>query len=130
MSRIIIAGGREIRDYDLIKRAVEESGFQISEVVSGMQKSVDAETGEKFGADWLGIQWANENNIPVKPFPADWKYEGRAAGPIRNRKMAEYADGLIAIWDGKSKGTKNMIEEARKRDLKVYVLNVPKETLK
>jgi hypothetical protein len=54
-------------------------------------------------------------------FPADWKTHGKAAGPIRNRQMAKNAEALIALWDGNSRGTKNMIETATKLGLKVYV---------
>jgi hypothetical protein len=48
---------------------------------------------------------------------------GKSAGPIRNRAMAEYAGALIAIWDGSSRGTLNMIETAKKLELKVFIYN-------
>lgn len=76
------------------------------------------------GVDTLAIQYAQENNLPLKEFHADWKTHGRSAGPRRNREMANYADALIAIWDGESRGTKNMIEEATKRNLQVYVKKI------
>ena len=65
--------------------------------------------------------WAFRTGTDVKEFPANWARHGRSAGPIRNQEMAEYADALIALWDGKSKGTENMISEAQKRGLKVYI---------
>ncbi len=113
-SRVIIAGGRDITNYDLVVDAVEESGFQIDVVVSGGATGVDT----------LGEQYADESGIPLTVFRADWHTHGRAAGPIRNRKMAENADALIAIWDGKSRGTKNMIETATKLGLLVYVKRI------
>ena len=76
------------------------------------------------GVDTLGEQYADEMNIPVHVYEADWDKHGRAAGPIRNRKMAENAEALIALWDGKSKGTKNMIETATKKGLMVYVKRI------
>jgi hypothetical protein len=126
--RVIIAGSRNITSIDIIRNTVKESGFEaeITEVVSGVAKGVDK----------LGERWAAENNIPVKQFPAEWKNldlpivvvkQGRygkynaAAGAVRNEQMAEYADALIAIWDGKSSGTHNMIENANKHKLKVHV---------
>ena len=115
--RIIVAGSRIITDYNAVARAIEASGFAITEVVSGASRGVDG----------LGERWAREHDVPVRHFPADWKKHGRAAGPIRNRQMAEYAAGdpgggaLIAIWDGASRGTKNMIEEAKTRRLMVQV---------
>ena len=109
--KVIVAGSRTVSDESVIANAIKESGFNIAEVVSGGAKGVDR----------LGEQWAKGNQIPLKIFPADWKRYNKAAGPIRNLKMAEYADALIAIWDGKSRGTKNMIETARKQGLYVYV---------
>ena len=58
---------------------------------------------------------------PVLTVYAKWKDYGTAAGPIRNQHMAKMADALIAVWDGESRGTKNMIETAKKRGLKVYI---------
>ena len=52
---------------------------------------------------------------------AEWIKYGRAAGPRRNKQMAEYADALLAYWDGKSRGTKNMIELAKDKGLKIGV---------
>jgi len=109
--RVIIAGGRDITDASLIVEAVAASGFQIASVVSGGASGVDS----------LGEDWARKCCVPVARFPADWKAHGRAAGPKRNREMAENADALIAIWDGASRGTKNMIETAQKLGLKVFV---------
>lgn len=112
--KTIIAGGRNIHDYTLVLSALEESTFKPTEIVSGMAPGVDT----------LAIQYARENNLPLIEFPADWVQYKRAAGPIRNRQMAEYGDALVAIWDGESRGTMNMISEATKRGLKVYVKRI------
>lgn len=112
--RVIIAGGRDINDFDLLLDAVEESQFEITTVVSGGAR----------GVDHMGEIFAEEMNLKLTVYKADWERNGRAAGPIRNRKMAENADALIAIWDGKSRGTKNMIETATKLGLLVYVKEV------
>lgn len=60
----------------------------------------------------------------IVEFPADWNTHGKAAGPIRNRKMAEYADALLLIWDGKSRGSTNMYNEMRKLDKPVFQIIV------
>ncbi|MFA5195962.1 MAG: SLOG family protein [Bacteroidales bacterium] len=109
--KIIIAGSREINEFILVQLAVAGSGFDITEVVSGTAKGVDK----------LGELWAFENDIPVKRFPADWKKYGKSAGYKRNEQMAEYADALIAIWDGKSPGTGHMISIAKMKNIPVYV---------
>lgn len=109
--KVIIAGGRDFDDYGFLKESVIGLKINISEVVSGKAK----------GADALGEQFAEESNIPVNSFPANWGKHGRSAGPMRNKEMADYADVLIAFWDGKSKGTKSMIEIAKTCELDVYV---------
>lgn len=85
-------------------------------------KDVEIVCGEAYGADTVGKKWAISQSVPVVSFPADWKEHGKAAGHIRNDAMAEYGTHLIAFWDGKSKGTKNMIERARKRGLRVAIV--------
>lgn len=112
--KVIIAGSRTVGDFRIVAQAVFDAGFTIAEVVSGTAAGVDR----------LGEQWAEVFGIPVKRFPANWERDGRAAGMMRNRRMAEYADGLIAVWDGVSKGTKQMIDEAWKRNLRVHVHRV------
>ena len=79
-------------------------------------------SGDARGADELGARWATYNNIHVNHFPADWDYYGHAAGFIRNIEMADSADALIAFWDGKSHGTKHMIEIAKNKGLNVKVV--------
>lgn len=125
--KTIIAGSRTITGFSIVQEAIEESGFEITEVVSGDAKGVDS----------TGTSWGLQNELTVTHFPADWdnieapgavirinkwgrKYNAKA-GYDRNEKMAQYADALIAIWDGKSSGTKNMIDNARKYGLKVYI---------
>lgn len=112
--KVIIAGSRSISSLGTVEDAVRRSGFSITEVVSGAARGVDR----------LGEQWAEREGIAVKRFPADWEAYGKSAGFIRNRQMGDYADALIAIWDGKSKGTKGMIDYAMKRGLRVFVWEV------
>lgn len=83
----------------------------VTEVVSGCARGVDR----------AGEIWAADHMIPVKHFPADWNRHGKAAGPIRNGEMAEYADGALLLWDGVSRGTTNM-KEHMERLGKPYVI--------
>lgn len=115
--RVIVAGSRGITDAQKVALAIEESGFNPSAIISGTAR----------GVDQLGEDWAAQHNIPVERFPADWKQYGRAAGHIRNEVMAQNAEALVALWDGVSKGTKNMIALAKKYKLKVYILMVEPE---
>lgn len=111
--RVIVAGGRDFESVaDAFNYLNEMKPFDV-EIVCGGAK----------GADAIGEYWATLNHKEVKYFPADWETHGKAAGHIRNRQMAEYATHLIAFWDGKSRGTKNMIQTAEKLGLEVLVIN-------
>lgn len=115
--KTIVAGSREITDYQIVHDAVYSCPWVITEIVSGGARGVDT----------LGEQAAAAFGIPVKVFPADWVTHGRAAGPIRNQQMAAYATALIAIWDGKSTGTLNMIKQAERLKLRVQVITTAKK---
>lgn len=112
--KTVIAGCRDFNDYEMAKQFISELPFKITEVVSGGAT----------GADALGERFAKENGIPIRLFPADWKTHKKAAGPIRNRLMAQYADQVVVFWDHKSRGTKNMIEEATKQSLNVWIKGI------
>lgn len=131
--KVIIAGHRKFNNYQLLAEKCNHylQNVEVTEIVSG----------KAAGADYLGEVYAKRSGYPVKGFPADWqriknkpaveigkrgdgqKY-WKLAGHVRNVKMAEYADALIAFWDGKSTGTKDMIDEARKAGLKIAVVRI------
>ena len=132
--KVIICGPRDLDDYELVCAAIQASGFEITEVVSGAAK----------GADSLGEKWAGEHAIPFKQFPArwnamtqpgcivktnDWGKEYNAnAGFYRNEEMAKYAEACIAVKaDGDTPGTGHMIKTAEAAGLKVYVHKKKKE---
>ena len=60
--------------------------------------------------------------LAVEYYPAEWEKHGKAAGYKRNARMADNADGLLAVWDGESRGTKHMIREAVDRGLEIRVV--------
>jgi hypothetical protein len=106
--KIIIAGSRTVPYTTDIDSIVEDSCFEITELVCG----------EARGADLHGKNWATmykPNSIPVKSFPADWDKYGKSAGYIRNKQMGDYADGAIVIFDKEiTRGSKNMLDYMRK----------------
>ena len=113
--KVIIAGSRNFNDYNLLKTSCDNllTQFTNIEIVSGTAR----------GADKLGERYAREKGYSIKEFPANWNL-GKSAGYIRNDEMAQYADMLIAFWDGTSKGTKHMIDLANKRGIKVMVIHI------
>lgn len=114
--RVIIAGCRDFADYELLK---EKCDFYLQKQ---QPEDIVFVSGHASGADALGERYAQERGFQLEIYPADWKAHGRAAGPIRNENMARVAHALIAFWDGKSRGTKNMIDTARKHNLQVAVV--------
>lgn len=105
MFRVIIAGGRDFADYGLLSRTMDN-------LLSSVYDDVIVVCGKARGADTLGEQYAKERGYLVDYYPADWERYGKSAGFIRNEQMAQRADALVAFWDCKSRGTKNMIDLA------------------
>ena len=118
MLKVIIAGGRDFKDYHLLHEKCKKilfTNYSPSDLVILSGK-------EPRGADALGERFAKQYGIKILEFPPDWNKYGKAAGPIRNRQMAENANALIA-FDTSGRGTKNMIETANELGLKVRVIN-------
>lgn len=111
--KVIIAGTRTFQDYGFLCTKMD--------ILLANKKEVEIVSGTTNGADILGEKYAASKLYPVAYFPADWVKLGNAAGPIRNTQMANYADVLVAFLDGKSAGTKNMIETMKKLDKPVRV---------
>lgn len=119
--KLIVAGSRSIKDRELvckwIRKLVGEGTFH---------PVVQILTGGAYGVDILAEQWAAVSGVKYKVFPADWDKHGKAAGPLRNSQMAQYGDALLAIWDGESKGTKDMINTAIATGLSpILIITVP-----
>lgn len=109
---IIIAGSRnlDIRP-DFINSCIELFGLNpIETVFSGHSGKVDL----------AGESWANIWQVGTKLFPANWDKYNKAAGPIRNKDMAQCAGALLLIWDGTSKGSSNMRNEMLKLKKPIY----------
>lgn len=126
--KMIIAGGRDFEDFEVCRK-------EITRVINILhsEKPFDKDKlciigGRARGADALGEYYANKNDIYFKPFPANWGKYGKGAGPMRNREMADFSlvdcdrSVLIAFWDGKSRGTKDMIDTATKLGIRVFVV--------
>ena len=110
--KVIITGSRELHlSTEQIDEVVRASGFNVTEVISGNNKGIDR----------CGETWAHMNKIPVKIFHANPTADGKAAGPIRNQLMGQYADAAIIVWDGKSPGTRHMLAVMRRTSRPIFV---------
>ena len=119
MMRIVIAGSRGFEDYALLEQTLEH-------ILDKQIEPVELVSGHAKGADLLAERFAKENDLPIHIIKPDWKTYGRAAGPIRNRQMLDYAmeemSLVVAFWDGKSKGTKNTIDTAKSLGIPVEII--------
>lgn len=107
--KVIIAGGRDFNNYNILEKYcnyILQNKINV-EIVCGLAR----------GADKLGKIYAEKNKLKISYFPAEWDKHGKSAGYLRNNEMANYADSAIIFWDGKSKGSKNMIELAKSKNL-------------
>lgn len=116
MLKIIVAGGRDFSDYNRMIDVLDNLFARYQ------PKEIEIVCGEAKGADSLGKRYAKEHGCAIKSFPADWKKNGKAAGPIRNEEMAVYADAAVVFWDCMSKGSLDMINRAKAHNLKLRVI--------
>ncbi len=123
MIKVIIAGSRNFYDYDIVEDTVVS--YFMSRGI--LKENVEIISGGARGADSLGEQLASSYRLKLTVFPAQWDTYGKAAGMIRNKEMADYATKdsdkaiLFAFWDGQSRGTKGMIDIAKRCGMEVIV---------
>lgn len=122
MARIVIAGSRGFEDYEVLEQTLDH-------ILDEQTDSIELVSGHAKGADLLTERYAKENGLPIHIIKPDWKAYGRAAGPIRNRQMLDYAMDesplVVAFWDRKSKGTKNTIDTAKSLGIPVEIIHFP-----
>lgn len=112
--KVIVAGSRTFNDYEMLHHTLNH----LLEDCDG----ITIISGDAQGADQLGTRYAEAKGYKVMHFPANWQKYGKSAGYKRNEEMAKHADALVAFWDGKSRGTKHMIDIATKKNLKSRVI--------
>ena len=119
MFRVIVAGSREFKDYQLLKKTLDD-------FLQDQKEPIRILCGMARGADELGLLYAHWHNYELERHPAKWNIHGKRAGFIRNEEMANNADALVAFWDGKSHGTNDMIKRAKKHGLSIRVIRYDK----
>lgn len=120
--KLVVAGSRDFSDYTYASKILDQlrsSMFSNIEIVSGCAS----------GADSMGIKYAEDNNLKLHKFPANWDRFGKSAGYVRNREMADFSDLGICFWDGESRGTKHMIATLKEQGKMCIVVNYKKNTI-
>lgn len=115
--KLIVAGGRDFVDTQtmitVLMDLVEKGKIDPNpELVCGMAR----------GADIRAFYLWKSANMQIHYFPAEWDKYGKSAGYKRNKEMGEFADAAVCFWDGKSKGTKHMIDIMQRLGKPVYVV--------
>ena len=116
--KVIIAGSRGFSNYKLLHE-------QCNKFLRDKRKThnIIIISGGARGADKLGEKYSQDEGFALEVFKANWDKYGKSAGFRRNEQMGEVADALIAFWDGKSHGTKHMIDIMNNKNLEVRVIN-------
>lgn len=116
--RVIVAGSRSFYNYRLMELELDKL-FNENKEFAG--REIKIISGMALGADALAIDYADKHKLTKILFPANWKRYPRIAGFLRNEDMLSVATHLVAFWDGKSSGTRHMIEIAKGKGIPVWV---------
>jgi len=113
--KILIAGSRSIRSFELDKYIPENTEC----IISGGAEGIDA----------LAEEYADKKKIEKLILRPNYDIYGRAAPIKRSYDMVDIADKIIIIWDGKSNGTRRTIQYAKRRGKDLTVITVPENDL-
>ncbi len=110
--KIAVVGSRNLTDIIISKYIPEGT----TEIITGGAKGIDT----------LAEKYADKNNITKTVIKPEYEKYGIHAPLVRNKEIVEKADLIIAIWDGKSKGTKSTIDYAMKLNKKIdlYIVKI------
>ena len=117
MFKLIVAGSRDFEDYAFLKQRLEH-------LLQNVEGEIEIVSGRARGADLLGERFAKEKGYKIAEFPANWERDGKVAGFLRNTDMAKYSNACVVFWKNKSRGSKHMIDQATKFNLKVRIYEV------
>ncbi|KKN73140.1 hypothetical protein LCGC14_0404490 [marine sediment metagenome] len=113
--KLAIVGSRTFNDYGLLGETIWQH-FSICkdklEIVSGGAK----------GADSFGADFAENWNLRCTVYPPEWDKYGKPAGFIRNQTIVDNCDMVLAFWDGRSKGTQDTINKAKKAKKPTFIV--------
>ena len=112
--KVIVAGSREITDASIVAQAIRDSGFNITILSSGTSAGVDS----------VAEALARQAGIPVERYVPDWDNLKKMAGPARQLEQLKTADAVICIWNGESRGTRNMQLLAVNKGKPIFLVNL------
>ena len=119
IKRVVISGCRDYDNYNEAKTCID---YYLTNIRK--ENEIVILSGCASGADAIGERYAKENCLKVEKYPANWEKYGKSAGPKRNEEMAKNCDYVLCFWDGKSKGTKSMINLAKKYEKPIRIIKI------
>lgn len=112
MTRLLVCGGRDYHDAATVShtldRVLRERGIAV--LIHGAAR----------GADTLAAEWAKATGVPVMDFPADWKRDGKAAGPLRNQRMLDEGKPSACVAFRGGRGTADMVRRCEAAGVPVW----------
>ena len=129
MINLLIAGSRDFTDYSRFKEIVISFLQKIKDENPGItREEFQIVSGGARGADALAYEFGKAKGFTTTVIEADWNKYGKQAGMIRNQVMARLLEAnrggknyVLCFWDGKSRGTKGMMDLAIYYKLDLYV---------
>jgi len=118
---IAVIGSRNFDDYEFVENIVSAVIADLAEQTNS--DKITIVSGGAKGTDLLAERFAKQHSFPMLIFRPDYKSFGKAAPIRRNREILEHSDMVIAFWDGASKGTRYMIEQAEKLHITTKVIS-------
>ena len=115
--KLAVIGSRTFTDekhYEILKKTLDE--------IHTSNKIVEIVSGSAIGADSLARRYSLENHIPLVEYKPKWDEYGKSAGFMRNTDIINHCDKVVAFWDGKSHGTKDSIEKAKKYNKPIFIV--------
>lgn len=126
--KLIIAGGRDFNDYELLELeckayiSLNLGDDWLYKDNDWLDRNIFIINGGCEGADKLGKKFSDDYEVSSITINANWKLSGKSAGPIRNNQMADICSHAIIFWDGSSRGSKNMIDICIQRNIPYKVI--------
>ncbi|MBO7148873.1 MAG: hypothetical protein J6V93_03350 [Clostridia bacterium] len=93
---------------------VGSRNISVSDIGAYIRDSEEIVSGGAIGVDSCAAEYAKNNELKLTVFLPQYERYGRAAPIVRNKQIVDYADKVVAFWNGYSKGTLSVIKYAQK----------------
>ena len=108
--KVAVVGSRNV----VVENIEQYLPENITEIISGGAKGVDT----------YAEVYAKNNNIKITVIKPEYKKYRKGAPLVRNKQIVEMADFVVLIWDGKSNGTRFVLDYCKElnKEHKVFIV--------